>query len=324
MFFAQKMDIITITDLTKRYKDVTAVNSLNLSVKKGDIHGILGPNGAGKSTLISCIVGLNEPDTGSITYENHSVMKKWSRNIGYVPQELAIYPELSAYENIRFFASLYGLKGSNLEARVDESLAFVGLSDVKEKKASTFSGGMKRRLNLACAVTHSPKLIIMDEPTVGIDPQSRNRILENVKRLNEQGVTVIYTTHYMEEVESICNSITVMDHGNIIVHGSKEKIMGLMGEEIVYMVRADIARGNWNHFLHTAHKADVIQDIQEIEDQEEAPDEKTCVIKVKESSSINFIISAASESGLILKSIAYKEPSLEEIFLELTGKELRD
>ncbi len=318
------MKIITITDLTKRYKDLTAVNSLSLSVKKGDIHGILGPNGAGKSTLISCIVGLNEADTGSITYENESILKKWSRNIGYVPQELAIYPELSAYENIKFFASLYGLKGRVLEAKVDESLSFVGLSDVKKKKAATFSGGMKRRLNLACAVTHSPKLIIMDEPTVGIDPQSRNRILENVRRLNEQGVTVIYTTHYMEEVESICNSITVMDHGNIIAHGSKEKIMSMAGNDINYLVSVDITQGNWDQFIHTVQKVDDIWDIQEIEHQEQGLNQKNCMIKVKDSSAVNFIITAASESGLILKNIAYKEPSLEEVFLELTGKDLRD
>lgn len=318
------MEIIKISNLTKRYKDLTAINSLSLSIKKGDVHGILGPNGAGKSTLISCIVGLNEPNSGSITYENESAIKKWSKNIGYVPQELAIYPELSAYDNIKFFASLYGLKGRELERRVQDSLDFVGLADVKNKKSSEFSGGMKRRLNLACAITHSPKLIIMDEPTVGIDPQSRNRILENVKLLNEQGVTVIYTTHYMEEVEAICNSITVIDKGNVIANGNKEEIMGMMGKGIVYLVSVDAAHGKWEDFLHTMENSDHVREVQAYIDEEQTINQKSCFIKSSESDVINSIITAATQSGLVVKNIAHNEPSLEEIFLELTGKDLRD
>ncbi|PWJ48874.1 ABC transporter ATP-binding protein [Faecalicatena contorta] len=318
------MEIIKISNLTKCYKDLTAVNSLNLSIKKGDVHGILGPNGAGKSTLISCIVGLNEPNSGSITYENESKIKKWSKNIGYVPQELAIYPELSAYDNIKFFASLYGLKGPDLEKRVQESLDFAGLADVKTKKSSEFSGGMKRRLNLACAITHSPKLIIMDEPTVGIDPQSRNRILENVKLLNEQGVTIIYTTHYMEEVEAICNSITVIDKGNVIANGNKEEIMGMMGKGIVYLVSVDAAQGKWEDFLHTMEISDHVREVQEYTDGEQTINQKSCFIKSSEPDVINSIITAATQSGLVVKNIAHNEPSLEEIFLELTGKDLRD
>lgn len=318
------MKIIEIKNLTKSYKDLIAINSLGLSIEKGDVHGILGPNGAGKSTLISCIVGLSEADSGSIVYEGNSSIKKWSENIGYVPQELAIYPELSAYDNIKFFASLYGLKGDELEKKVQQSLDFVGLTDVKDKKSSEFSGGMKRRLNLACAITHSPKLIIMDEPTVGIDPQSRNRILENVKQLNDQGVTVIYTTHYMEEVEAICNRITVMDKGNVIANGTKEEIMGIMGQGIVFVVSVDAAKGNWNGFLKAAAALEQVSQVQEHENEEQGINQKACLIRCGESDVIGEIITAATQAGLAVKNIVHSEPSLEEIFLELTGKELRD
>lgn len=318
------MKIIEIKELTKRYKDLTAVNSLSLSIKKGDIHGILGPNGAGKSTLISCIVGLNDADSGEVVYEGASSIKKWSKNIGYVPQELAVYPELSAYENIRFFASLYGLKGSELEKKVEQSLDFVGLADVKDKKSSEFSGGMKRRLNLACAITHSPKLIVMDEPTVGIDPQSRNRILENVRQLNEQGVTVIYTTHYMEEVEAICNAITVMDKGHVIADGTKEKIMDRMGQGIVYLLTVDAGKGKWTEFLKYIEALDSVSQVQEHEEEEQGINQKSCLIRCSASDAIGEIIMAATQAELVVKNITHSEPSLEEIFLELTGKELRD
>lgn len=318
------MKMIEISNLTKSYKDLVAVNNLSLSIGKGDIHGVLGPNGAGKSTLISCIVGLNDADSGSIVYEGKASIKKWSGNIGYVPQELAIYPELSAYDNIKFFASLYGFKGDGLEKRVGKSLDFVGLTEVKDKKSSEFSGGMKRRLNLACAITHSPKLIVMDEPTVGIDPQSRNRILENVRQLNGQGVTIIYTTHYMEEMEAICNTITVMNKGNVIANGTKEEIMGMMGQGIVYLVSVDAAKGNWNGFLKAVEAQKQVSQVQEYEDEEQGINQKSCLIRCEESAVIDAIILAATGAGLAVRNIAHSEPSLEEIFLELTGKELRD
>lgn len=222
------MKILEIKGLEKSFKDLKAVDGLSLSVEQGDIHGILGPNGAGKSTTMNCILGLL-PYEGEITFEGGKSIKAWNKNIGYVPQDLAIYPELTPTENIRFFCALYGFKGTELKERVARALDFVGLTDVKDKKAGEFSGGMKRRLNMACGIAHSPKLIIMDEPTVGIDPQSRNRIMENVKELNRQGATIIYTTHYMPEVEDICSKITVIDHGRIIADGTKDEIMHSAG-----------------------------------------------------------------------------------------------
>ncbi|MCM1096866.1 MAG: ABC transporter ATP-binding protein [Ruminococcus flavefaciens] len=222
------MNILEISNLKKSYHDLTAVNGIRLTVGAGEIHGILGPNGAGKSTTMNCILGLL-PYEGEITFAGGKSIKEWNKNVGYVPQDLAIYPELTPTENIRFFCALYGFKGGELKERVAKALDFVGLTDVKDKKAGEFSSGMKRRLNMACGIAHSPKLIIMDEPTVGIDPQSRNRIMENVRELNRQGATVLYTTHYMPEVEEICSRITVIDHGSIVAEGTKDEIMHKAG-----------------------------------------------------------------------------------------------
>lgn len=318
------MDILRVNNVTKRYKDVEAVKGLSLAIHSGDIHGILGPNGAGKSTLLSCVVGLNKPDNGEILFEEKEKFKAWSANIGYVPQELAIYPELSAYENIKFFASLYGLKGKELEERVLWSLDFVGLSDVKDKASSQFSGGMKRRLNLACAISHKPKLIIMDEPTVGIDPQSRNRILENVKSLNEQGCTIIYTTHYMEEAEAICKKVTVMDKGQVIAEGSKEKIMAMMGTENTYSLSVDAKYGNWEGFLQELRTEEMISEIMEVEAENQVVGELGCLIKGKNKDMVHRVFGLTQKHKLVLKNVEHSQPSLEEVFLELTGKDLRD
>lgn len=225
------MSILKIENLKKNFADMTAVDGLSLTVEKGEIHGILGPNGAGKSTTINCILGLLDNDGGKIEFEDGKSISKWRKNIGYVPQDLAIYPDLTPEENISFFCALYGYKGAELKKRVNDALEFVGLNDVRSKKSKEFSGGMKRRLNMACGIAHSPKLVIMDEPTVGIDPQSRNRILENVRQLNEQGTTVIYTTHYMPEVEALCNRLTIVDHGKVIAAGTKSEIIAGMDVE---------------------------------------------------------------------------------------------
>ena len=193
---------LQIENLHKKYNDFEAIRGINLSINKGEIYGLLGPNGAGKSTLIKIICGIEKFTSGKIIFEEKEInINKYKRNIGLLPQDIAIYHDFTARENVSFFCSLYGYRGKELKKRVDKSLEFVGLLGIENKKASEFSGGMKRRLNMACAIAHSPKLIIMDEPTVGIDPQSRNHILESVKKLNQEGATIIYTSHYMEEIE---------------------------------------------------------------------------------------------------------------------------
>ena len=226
------MNIIQVKNIIKEYQDNIAVDGIDLTVKQGQIYGLLGPNGAGKSTLISMICGLINKTSGEIIYEEKTNdIRKWKENIGIVPQDFAIYPELTAEENIRFFCSLYGYNGKELNDWTERTLVFIGLTDVKDKKANTYSGGMKRRLNIGCAITHSPKLIIMDEPTVGIDPQSRNHILESVLKLRDEGSTVIYTSHYMQEVEDLSDKISIIDKGHIIAEGTSDELKNLVSDK---------------------------------------------------------------------------------------------
>ncbi|EGT5370349.1 ABC transporter ATP-binding protein [Clostridioides difficile] len=216
--------ILSIQNVTKKYGEKVIIENENFSVYKGDILGFIGPNGAGKSTSINIISTLVSPDNGSILFHGQDISSNrlnYKKSLGIVPQDLAIYEDLNAYDNVAFFCSLYGIRGIELKEKVKKALEFVGLWDRRKDLPSKFSGGMKRRLNIACAITHEPELLIMDEPTVGIDPQSRNKILEAVKELNRTGTTVIYTSHYMEEIEALCNRIVLLDKGNVIEDLSK-------------------------------------------------------------------------------------------------------
>lgn len=309
------MKILEIKNLKKSFKDVNAVNGMSMFAEKGEILGILGPNGAGKSTTIGCILGLVAPDEGSVVYEEKYTLKKWKQHIGFVPQELAIYDELSAEENVTFFCSLYG--GKNLSQRVRNALDFVGLTDVKDKKAGTFSGGMKRRLNLACGIAHEPDLIIMDEPTVGIDPQSRNRIIENVKKLNEKGATILYTTHYMPEVEELCNRIVIVDHGHVIASGTKQDIISKISKNVITTVTFQNA-GNQLGVL--CSDLETLSDVISVS----ADSESVSVKYPADKAVMNDIVNLSVKNGLTISNIETKEPTLDDIFLSLTGKELRD
>ncbi len=311
------MNILEIRNLRKSYKDLTAVNDLSFSVEKGEIHGILGPNGAGKSSTINCILGIVTPDSGKVVFDGKDNLKKWKSNIGYVPQELAIYDELTAEENIRFFCSLYKFSSADVKAKVEKALDFVGLTDVRNKKAGTFSGGMKRRLNMACAIVHEPKLIIMDEPTVGIDPQSRNRILENVKKLNEAGATILYTTHYMPEVEEICSKLTVIDHGKIIASGTKRDIITMIGKDVLLTVEFKDNGGDLSGFVNEISACSGVTNVK-------VEENSAKITHPEDAAVIDKIISAALSNGLTIVNIKSEEPSLDEIFLTLTGKDLRD
>ncbi|CAM2835781.1 ABC transporter ATP-binding protein [Hathewaya histolytica] len=226
--------IVNINNLEKSYKDFKAVDITELNIKEGEVFGFLGPNGAGKTTTISILSGLYTKFNGDVKIFDKDIRKdsfEIKKHMGVVPQDLALVDDLTAYENVTFFARLYGLRGQKLKDAVKETLEFVGLWDRKGDFPTKFSGGMKRRLNIACAIVHKPRLIIMDEPTVGIDPQSRNNILETVKKLNEQGSTIIYTSHYMEEIEAVCTDICIMDHGKIIARGNKEELKSLINKE---------------------------------------------------------------------------------------------
>lgn len=230
----ENKSILKIEGLSKKFGCKTVVDHISLEIKEGEIFGLLGPNGAGKSTTLNMVCSLLKPTSGNIEIfgmDTSKDMKKIKKKIGYIPQELAIHGNLKAWENVELFTSLYGIKCKNLKSAVDESLEFVGLLDKKNQYAKNFSGGMKRRLNIACAIGHKPELMIFDEPTVGIDPQSRNFILEKIKTANKNGATIIYTSHYMEEVEAICTRIAIMDNGRIIAIGTREELIELVTSE---------------------------------------------------------------------------------------------
>lgn len=219
--------VVKLEGLTKKYDNRNVVDHLSIEIKQGEIFGLLGPNGAGKSTTMNMLCSLIKPNSGRIQLfgmDERKDLKKIKPLIGYIPQELAIHGNLKAWENVELFTALYHIKGKELKAAIDSALENVGLEDKRNEFAKNFSGGMKRRLNIACAMGHRPKLLIFDEPTVGIDPQSRNFILEKIKEANREGATVIYTSHYMEEVEAICTRIAIMDNGKIIACGTKEEL----------------------------------------------------------------------------------------------------
>jgi ABC-2 type transport system ATP-binding protein len=223
--------VVKLEGLTKKYDNKPVVDHISLEIKKGEIFGLLGPNGAGKSTTMNMVCSLVKPTAGKVElfgYDTHEDMNKVKSKLGYIPQELAVHGNLKGWENVELFTSLYGIKGEKLKAAVTESLEFVGLEDKRNVFVRNYSGGMKRRLNIACALGHKPELLIFDEPTVGIDPQSRNFILEKIKYVNKQGATIIYTSHYMEEIEAICTRIAIMDNGKIIAIGTKEELVEMV------------------------------------------------------------------------------------------------
>lgn len=311
------MKIVRIQGLTRKFGDIIAVDNVNLEIEEREIYGLLGPNGAGKSTTINIICGLLGMDKGSIEVLDRDIKKEKvfvKRNIGIVPQEIAIYEDLTAFENIKFFAGLYGLRGQVLKERVEEALEFVGLSEKAKSFPKAFSGGMKRRLNIACAIAHRPKLIIMDEPTVGIDPQSRNHILQSVKKLNEKGCTIIYTSHYMEEVEEICTRLAIIDHGKVIAEGTKDELKAIITSTNSVWVTVDsISRVNEG-------KIRGISGIISVEIEENT-------VKINSSTDINNldkIILYFTSNNIPIRNVESRNPDLETVFLTLTGRKLRD
>ena len=226
--------VVKLNGLIKKYDSKAVVDGLSLEIGEGEIFGLLGPNGAGKSTTMNMICSLLKPTAGEVELFGYNIktdVRKVKPLIGYIPQDLAIYGNLKAWENVELFTSLYDIKGKELKSAIDEALDFVELSDKRDAFAKTFSGGMKRRLNIACALGHKPRLLIFDEPTVGIDPQSRNFILDKIKKANKNGTTVIYTSHYMEEVEVLCDRVAIMDNGKIIACGTKEELKNMVRKD---------------------------------------------------------------------------------------------
>ena len=312
------MSIVKLDELTKKFGEVTAVDKMSLEIEEGEIFGLLGPNGAGKSTAINMITGLLMVDKGSIYILGKDIRKHKmaaKSNIGIVPQDIAIYEDLTSLENVRFFASLYGLRGKGLEDAVSEALEFTGLSDKKKDFPKNFSGGMKRRLNIACAIAHKPKLIIMDEPTVGIDPQSRNHILQSVKKLNELGSTIIYTSHYMEEVDEICTRIAIMDHGKVIALGTNTELKNLINEKDIVVVTVSDSISKVSE--------EKIREISGVENVETG-ENTVKITSVREVANLDKIIQYFVKNNISIKSVESKTPDLESVFLSMTGRKLRD
>ncbi|WP_026581365.1 ABC transporter ATP-binding protein [Bacillus sp. J33] len=304
--------------LTKSFKDKKVVDEINLYLHAGESVGLLGPNGAGKSTTISMIASLIRPTSGDVKLDGKSTIQDPSdlrKVLGVVPQEIALYEELSAYENLKFFGKAYRVKKDVLEERIQEVLDMVGLKDRQKGLIKTFSGGMKRRINIAAALLHNPRILILDEPTVGIDPQSRNHILETVRQLNEtHGTTVLYTSHYMEEVEQLCNRVYIMDHGKIIATGSKEELLSILSSEDTIQVQLSKRSEPFINMIKSF--PNVLQ--------ADETNEGLRMISKKNHNLLSELVHAAEKEGIQIVNYQVEIPSLEDVFLHLTGKTLRD
>lgn len=314
------MDLLTVTDLIKKFQKFEAVKEISFSVHKGESFGLLGPNGAGKTTAISMITGLFPQTSGTISISGIDMAKqpkKAQRLIGIVPQEIALYQTISARENLKFWGRMYGLSGSTLSNRVDEVLEQIGLTERAKDKVSTFSGGMKRRVNIGAAILHKPELLIMDEPTVGIDPQSRTNILDTVKQLNEQGMTVIYTSHYMEEVEYLCKRIGIMDHGQFIAQGTIPELREMIGDRsriVLTFSRDPESKEELSTMLFPFFSESDIQ----------WGDEQLTIFHKEPQLVLSQLVQHVTNAGEVVKAVEIVEPNLESVFLHLTGRSLRD
>jgi ABC-2 type transport system ATP-binding protein len=308
---------IEVNELSRHFGDLIAVDGLSFSVKEGEIFSLLGPNGAGKSTAIAMLCGLIRPTGGTAQVMGHSIfseLKKVKEAIGVVPQDVALYTDLSARENLQFWGRMYGLSGTQLRRRVDEVLEIIELSGRQSDKVGTFSGGMKRRVNIGAALLHRPAVVIMDEPTVGIDPQSRRHILDSIKALNREGMTVLYTTHYMEEAQELSDHIAIMDRGTVIASGTHEELVRIVGEfDRITFTMPEISErleSNWRK----------IEGVEAVT----SDDGHATVLASDSRTVLPRLIQVSLETGDHLVSLDIEEPNLEAVFLHLTGRALRE
>lgn len=311
------MNAIEVKNLKKSFGDLQAVQDVTFCVAQGEVFSLLGPNGAGKSTTISMLSGLLVPDAGDAAIMGHSITKEPEAAkacLGVVPQDIALYPDLSARENLVFWGKMYGLRGTALKTRVDEVLEIIGLADRQKDHVGKFSGGMKRRVNIGAALLHKPEVIIMDEPTVGIDPQSRRHILDNVKELNRQGMTVLYTTHYMEEAAELSSHIAIMDAGKVIAYGTHDELIKMVGEQ----TRIDVTLNTEAGKVLDAWQA--TEGVARID----ATDGKVTALVDDSNRVLPRLFDVASAHGVRITSVDIQEPNLETVFLHLTGRALRD
>ncbi len=309
--------VLHCAGLRKRFGDRQAVDGVGFDIAPGETYGLLGPNGAGKTTTISMICGILRRDEGEVVVDGERLdvgTTHAKRLVGVVPQDLAIYPDLTAAENLDYFGRFYGMGGAELKARIREVLDVVQLSDREKDRTAGYSGGMKRRLNIAIGLLHRPRLLVLDEPTVGVDPQSRNAILTSVEALSDAGIGILYTTHYMEEAERLCDRVGIVDQGKIIAEGTRPELVRLVGETDKVMLTAT---GNLAAATEALHRLDGVIDVSSREGGLD-------VIVPEAATMLASLLGAAASAGLVVRSVEVAEPDLEAVFLHLTGKALRD
>jgi ABC-2 type transport system ATP-binding protein len=308
--------MLKLTNLTKSYGQLLAVDHIAFEVKEGEIFGLLGPNGAGKTTIINMICSLVKPDGGNIELDGqdmHHAGDTVRKHLGVVPQEVALYEDLNAVENLRFWGSLYKLKKKELSTRIEQLLEITGLTERAKDRVKTYSGGMKRRLNMAVGMIHRPKLLLLDEPTVGIDPQARHNMLDTVKHIAKEGTTILYTTHYMDEAEMLCDRLAIMDHGRILAMGTQNEIQQIVGENrllhVIGSFNKAVAEG-----LPKKLKELALISISENE----------VVYSLPMEYGTGEFLETLIKSGFEIDNLSINEPSLDSVFIKLTGRELRD
>jgi len=311
--------ILEVRNLSKNYADFTAVNNISFDIKEGEIFSLLGPNGAGKTTTISMLSTLYDPSSGDALIGGHSIRKEpmaVRQVIGVVPQDIALYEDLTARENLLFWGQMYNLGGKALNSRIDEVLEQIGMVDKSKNRVKTYSGGMKRRVNIAVGLLHKPRLLFMDEPTVGIDPQSRRAILDTVKQLNAQGMTVLYTTHYMEEAAELSNRVGIIDHGELIALGTQKELTQQVGQSETLILHL----GENDDPEALAKSLDGLEGVL----QASVVEHEVSIITPEAEDILAAVVGKANERGIKIRSIDIREPNLEAVFLQLTGRALRD
>jgi ABC-2 type transport system ATP-binding protein len=309
--------VLEANSLRRRFGDRTAVDGVSISIGPGETFGLLGPNGAGKTTTISMVCGLLEPDAGSVTLLGHPMTVnrcEAKSHVGLVPQEVALYGDLSGRENMVLFGRLQGLRGKLLDERVDDSLELVGLADRAADRVDQYSGGMKRRCNIGAALVHRPGLLILDEPTVGVDPQSRNAILAGIEALRSLGMAVLYTTHYMEEAQRLCDRIGIMDEGVMVAEGTTAELVALVGRHPVIRLSGD---GPLDSFVRAADKVDGVLNAAVSEGRVDVVAEVSAYL-------LSELLDQAERTGVRVGGVQVDTPDLEDVFLHLTGKALPD
>ncbi|MDO5689331.1 MAG: ABC transporter ATP-binding protein [Tissierellia bacterium] len=307
--------IVEVKNVLKRYDELTALDHFSIDVAEGEIYGLLGPNGSGKTTAIHCMLSLLKYEKGEILLFGEPIgptKYDLKRRIGVVPQEVSLMYELTVQENIDFFCGLYVTDKTRRQKLVENAMEFVAIQEFRKFYPNKLSGGLKRRLNIACGIAHQPELIFFDEPTVAVDPQSRNNILEGIRRLNEEGATIIYTSHYMEEVEQLCNRISIMDKGRVLITGSKEELkesVGLKDKLIVSQI--DIAQDALTEIQDMVEVSSVFYEGEEL------------TVNIDKNRAIGEVINYLDHQGMYYGKLSIKQPTLNDVFLEITGKELR-